>query len=110
LTTAQRSPTKAEKVASPTPPDDPHQRRGNVAIGILASAKSGGHGQNEYAGGYELEQRQENRMGEPSPERMSQEIDARIAARTRRMTGKEPDDDKRQDDGCGRAEQIEGKR
>jgi len=33
-------------------------------------------------------------MGEPSPERMSQEIDARIAARTRRMTGKEPDDDK----------------
>ncbi len=49
-------------------------------------------------------------MGEPSPERMSQEIDARIAARTRRMTGKEPDDDKRQDDGCGRAEQIEGKR
>jgi len=47
------------KGREPDPPDDPHQRRGNVAIGILVSAKSGCHGQNEYAGGYQLEQRQE---------------------------------------------------
>ncbi len=49
-------------------------------------------------------------MGEPSPERMSQEIDPRIAASAGGMTGKEPDNDKRQDDGGGRAQQIEEKR
>ena len=49
-------------------------------------------------------------MGEPSAERVSQQIDVRIAARAGGMTGKEPDDDERQDDGGGRAKQIEGKR
>ena len=49
-------------------------------------------------------------MGEPSAQRMSQEIDARIAASAGGMTGKEPDDDERQDDGGGCAKQIEGKR
>ncbi len=49
-------------------------------------------------------------MGEPSPERMSQEIDERIAARSGGMTSKEPDDDERQNDRSGRAKQIEGQR
>ena len=49
-------------------------------------------------------------MGEPLAERMSQQIDARIAARAGGMTSKEPDDDERQDDVGGRAKQIEGKR
>ena len=35
------------KNRQPDPPDDPHQGRRDVAIGILASAKSGGHGQDE---------------------------------------------------------------
>jgi hypothetical protein len=45
-------------------------------------------------------------MREPSAEGMSQEIDARITASAGGMTSKEPDNDERQDDGGGRAQQI----
>jgi hypothetical protein len=49
-------------------------------------------------------------MGEPSAGWVSKEIDLRIAVRAGCMAGKKPDNDERQDDGGGRAKQIEGKR
>ncbi len=89
----------------PDPPDDPHQRRRDVAIGILIADKSGSYGEDEETGGDQLEQAGKNWMGEPPAE-----IDARITAGSGGMPGKERDDDKRQNNRGGRAEQIERQR
>ncbi len=83
----------------PDPPDDPHQRRCDVLIGILASAEPGDNGQDEEADGDEFEKTQDNRMRDKSAQRVCREIDARIAPRAGCRAHQQADDDEGRGDG-----------
>src|SRR5262249_25408355 len=92
------------------PPDDPHHRRRDVAIGVFLPAETRNDGDDEDGKSAELECRTQARQRTYSSEAMGAQLVARVTLGTRGSADEQSDNQEGDDDRNARARDIETER
>ena len=101
---------KRRDVGKAHPPDDPHQGRGDVAIGVLIAEEAGQDRHPEQAEHGKPQRQDHGRMAGEAAERRGEQVDLRAGAGQRRAAHEDAEHDERERNRRGGSEEIEPER